>query len=181
VKIIESTLVTLDGVIEDPAKWAGPYFDDAFQQGALERLLESDAMLMGRRTYELLARDWAAQSGDFADRINSIPKYCVSSTMHEADWSNTTIVSGNVVGEVRKLKEREGTDLAIYGHGLLAETLLKHGLIDEIHLSVFPVIVGSGKLLFRAGEKAGLRLIESTSLPTGIVEMRYQPEGEKPV
>jgi dihydrofolate reductase len=101
--------------------------------------------------------------------------------MHKADWSNTTIVSGNVVGEARKLKEREGTDLAIYGHGLLAETLLKHGLIDEIHLSVFPVIVGSGKLLFRAGEKAGLRLIESTSLPTGIVEMRYQPEGEKPV
>jgi dihydrofolate reductase len=129
-KLIESTLLSLDGVIDDPASWGiEDYFDDAFQKGALERLLESDAMVMGRRTYELLARDWS------------------------------------------------GTDLALYGHGPLAQTLLNHGLLDEMRISIFPVFVGRGKLLFRDGERARLRLIEATSLPTGVVVMRYQPAG----
>jgi dihydrofolate reductase len=175
-RIIESTLVSLDGVIEDPATWVGDYFDDDFGKGALQRQLESDAMLMGRRTYELLARDWAAETGDFADRINSIRKYVVSSTLQTTDWNNSTIIRGDVVGEVTKLKGQTGSDLAVYGHGLLGQTLLKRGLLDEILLSVFPVFVGSGKLLFREGERARLRLIDATSLPTGVVVMRYQPQ-----
>lgn len=173
--IVESTLVSLDGVIEDPAGWAGPYMDAAFQQGALERLRISDAMLMGRGTYEILARDWAAQTGNFADRINTIRKFVFSATLQQPAWKNTTIVKGNAVDEVRKLKAQTPTDLAIYGHGLLAGTLLEHGLIDEIRLSVFPLFVGRGKLLFRDGERASLRLLETTALPTGIVVGRYQP------
>ncbi|HLJ58365.1 MAG TPA: dihydrofolate reductase family protein [bacterium] len=139
-KIIESTLVTLDGVIEDPAGWVGRYLDDGFQKGAFERLLESDGMLLGRRTYEMLARDWAGQPGDFADRINSVRKYVFSSTLHEAAWNNSTIMKGDVdvVDLVSKLKREAGTDLAIYGHGLLAQTLLQHGLLDEVRLSSFP-------------------------------------------
>ena len=130
-KIIESTLVSLDGVIEDPAKWAGDYLDKDFEKAALERLLRSDAMIMGRRTYDLLSRDWSAGTGDFADRINSIRKYVFSSTLEKADWNNSTILRGDVVAEVSKLREQDGTDLALYGHGLLGETLLKHGVLDE--------------------------------------------------
>lgn len=175
-KIIESTLVSLDGVIEDPSTWVGDYLDDAFEKGALERLSESGAMVMGRRTYEMLSRDWAAGTGDFADRINGIPKYVFSSTLEKADWKNSTIIRGDVVAEVIKLKEQAGPDLVLYGHGLLGQTLLKRGLLDEVRLSVFPLFVGSGKLLFREGEHTQLRLIDATSLPAGIVVMRYQPQ-----
>jgi len=149
--------------------------DAEFQKGALERLLDTDAMLMGRRTYEMLARDWAAQSGEFADRINSIRKYVFSSTLEQADWNNSIIVRGDVVREVSRLKEQTGPDLAVYGHGLLAQTLLRGGLLDEMRLSVFPLFVGSGKLLFREGEGTRLRLIDVTSSPTGVIVMRYQP------
>jgi dihydrofolate reductase len=174
-KIIESTLVSLDGVIEDPSTWVGDYMDEEFGKGALQRLFESYAMVMGRRTYEMLARDWAAQTGDFADRINGMRKYVFSSTLRAADWNNSTIVGGDVVTEVSKLKEQSGQDVALYGHGLLGQTLLKQGLLDEMRLSVFPLFVGSGKLLFREGENARMRLIEATSLPTGVVVMRYEP------
>jgi dihydrofolate reductase len=173
--IVESTLVPLDGVIEDPAAWAGEYIDDEFQKAGLERLLVSDAMVMGRTTYELLARDWAAGTGAFADRVNSIRKYVFSSTLERADWNNSTIIRGDVVGEVRELKEQARSDLALWGHGLFGETLLKHGLLDEMRLSVFPCFVGKGKLLFREGESARLRLIDATSLPNGVVVTRYQP------
>jgi dihydrofolate reductase len=173
--IVESTLVSLDGVIEDPAAWAGEYIDDEFQKAGLERLLVSDAMVMGRTTYELLARDWAAGTGDFADRVNGIRKYVFSSTLERADWNNSTIIRGDVVSEARKLKEHARNDLALWGHGLLGETLLKHGLLDEMRLSVFPLFVGKGKLLFREGENARLRLIDATSLQNRVVVTRYQP------
>ena len=178
-KIIESTLVTLDGVIEDPAKWAGDYLDPAFQKGALERLLESDAMLMGRKTYELLARDWVAQKDDFANRINGIRKYVFSSTLVKADWNNSIVIKSDAVAEVRKLKAQTGKDLAVYGHGRFAQSLLASGLLDEIRLSVFPLFVGSGTLLFSAREPTLLQLIDATSLPTGIVVMRYRPAAIK--
>jgi len=167
--------LSLDGVIEDPATWVGDYLDADFQKGALERLMESDAMLLGRRTYALLARDLAAQTGDFAHRINSIRKYVFSSTLARADWNNSTIIKGDAVGEVRKLKEQAGASLAVYGHGLLARTLLKHGLLDEIRLSVFPLFVGRGQLFFGEGGTTKSRLLDATSLPTGVVVMRYRP------
>jgi len=173
--IVESTLVSLDGVIEDPAAWVGRYLDDEFQRAALARLMGSEAMLMGRRTYELLARDWAGQTGDFADRINAIPKYVFSTTLGRADWNNAIVVKGEVVSEVRALKARGDGELALYGHGLLGQTLLKVGLLDEMRLSIFPIFVGAGKQLYRSGESARLQLIEATSLPTGVVVTRYRP------
>ena len=172
-KIVESTLMALDGVIEDPTQWVGGYLDEKFQNAALERLLQTDAMLMGRNTYHLLSRDWATTNGNFADAINGIRKYVFSSTLEDANWNNSTIVRGDVIHEVSKLKQKVHGDLAIYGHGLLSQTLLNNGLIDEIRVSIFPLLVGSGKLLFRDGEKLELRLIEAMSLPTGIVVVRY--------
>ena len=175
-RIIESTLVTLDGVIEDPARWAGPYLDEAFQQAALERLRCSDAMLMGRRTYELLERDWAAQDGAFADLVNAIPKYVFSSTLQAARWHNARVVRDEAVGAVGELKAAGDRELSVWGHGRMTRTLLRCGLIDELRLSVFPVIVGDGQTLFADGERARLRLVETQALPTGIVVLRYEPE-----
>lgn len=174
-RIVESTLVTLDGVIEDPANWVGDYLDEDFQEGALDRLMRTEAMLMGRRTYDLLARDWAAQAGAFADRINDIRKYVFSSTLESVPWNNSVIIRGSVSDEAARLKQEIHGDLAIYGHGQLSQSLLEDGLIDEIRLSVFPILVGSGTLLFRRGEKATMHLVEVESFPTGVVVMLYRP------
>jgi dihydrofolate reductase len=179
-KIIEETLVSLDGVIEDPAQWVGDYFDDAFLKATFERLAMRDAMLMGRRTYEVLAKDWAAQTGEYADAINGIRKYVFSSTLETAAWSNSTLISGDVAAGVTSLKEQAGSDLVIWGHGLLGQTLLAHGLLDELRITIFPVVVGRGKLLFRENESTTLKLIAAESLSTGAVVLRYEPAGSNP-
>ena len=174
-KIIESTLVSLDGVIGDPHLWAMERFDDDAQKEALEGLWASDAMLMGRRTYEIFAGVWPARTGDYAERLNSMRKYVFSSTLQKADWNNSTIIHGDVVVEAAKLKQQEGQDLIIYGHGLFGQTLLKHQLLDELRFSVQPVIVGSGKLLFREGETATLELVSARPRANGVVVLSYKP------
>jgi dihydrofolate reductase len=175
--IVESTLVSADGVIGDPPQWAMGYRDEEVQAEALDRLSGSDAMLMGRATYELFAATWPAQSGDFADRMNSIRKYVFSSTLERADWSNSTIVRGDAVTEVTKLKQQGDGELAVYGHGLLAQTLLAHGLVDELRLSIHPVLVGRGKLLFRDGLTTPLKLVATRTFGTGVVVLSYRPAG----
>ena len=173
--IVESTLVSADGVIGDPPQWAMGYRDEEVQAEALDRLSGSDAMLMGRATYELFAATWPAQSGDFADRMNSIRKYVFSSTLAQADWNNSTIIRGDTVAEVTRLKQQDGLDLALYGHGLLAQTLLEHGLIDELRLSIHPVLVGGGRLLFREGQKKPLTFVSAKTFGTGVVVLTYEP------
>ena len=175
--IVESTLVSADGVIGDPPQWAMSYRDEEVQAEALARLSGSDAMLMGRGTYELFAATWPAQTGDFADRLNSIRKYVFSSTLEKAEWNNSTIVRGDAVAEVTKLKQQGGRELAVYGHGLLAQTLLEHGLVDELRLSIHPVLVGRGKLLFRDGVTRPLKLVATRAFGTGVVVLAYQPAG----
>jgi dihydrofolate reductase len=175
-KITESTLVSLDGVFGDPQLWAMQYFDDDAQQDALKRLLISDAMLMGRYTYEALSRVWPTRAGAFADRINAIKKYVFSSTLTAADWNNTEIVRGDVATEVFKIKQQDGQDLTIYGHGRLSETLMREGLIDEFRFSIHPIFVGSGKLLLREDEKHKLTLASGTTLATGVVVVIYRKQ-----
>jgi len=176
-KIIESTLVSLDGVIENPNVWATEYFDSEAERHALELLLASDAMLMGRQTYEFFAAAFPHRTGDYGDTVNRIRKYVFSSTLKKADWSNSSIVNGDVVTEVGKLKSRSGKDLVIYGHGLLGQTLLKNDLLDELKFWIHPCFVGRGKLLFREGGKANLKLIAQQTLKTGVVVVTYQPLG----
>jgi dihydrofolate reductase len=176
-KIIESTLVSLDGVIGDPHLWAMNYFDNEAQEDSLEMLLASDAMLMGRRTYEIFAGVWPARTGDYADRMNGIRKYVFSSTLERADWNNSTIIRGDVATEVAKLKQQDGQGLVIYGHGPLGQTLLEHGLLDELRFCIHPLLVGRGGLLFREGEKTNLKLIAKKTLGTGVVVLSYQPAG----
>jgi dihydrofolate reductase len=173
-KIIESTLVSLDGVFENPHIWATEYFDQEAEKYALDLLSASDAMLMGRKTYEFFAAAFPHQKGDYGRRINEIPKYVFSNTLNRAEWTSTSIVKGDVAVEAAKLKEQDGTDLVIYGHGLLAQTLLDRHLVDELKLWIHPVFVGRGKLLFREGDKMKMRLLATKTLGTGVVVLTYR-------
>jgi dihydrofolate reductase len=150
-KVIESTLVSLDGVIGDPQVWPEPYFDDEAGARALKQLLAADAMLMGRRTYEIFSAMWPASRGPYAERVNSIRKYVFSSSLETAEWSNSTIISGEVATAVRELKQEDGHDLVMYGHGPLAQALLEHHLLDELRVWVHPAATeASSKRLGRA-------------------------------
>lgn len=178
-KIIEYTLVSADGVFADEGtRRFFAYRDDAYYRDGLGQLLACGAMLLGRTTYEGFAKLWPGRDHPWADRLNAMPKYVFSSTLERADWNNSTIVRGDVVAEVTKLKEREGGNLLIYGHGLLGETLLRHRLIDVLDLSIHPVALGRGKLLFREGQNVGLKLVVAKTFATGIVKLTYEPQYE---
>src|SRR5260370_15948515 len=153
-KIIEYALVSVDGVFSG-ADISGffEYRDDAYLRDGLGQLLACDAMLMGRNTYEGFAKIWPGRTHPWADRINAIPKYVFSSKLEKAEWNNSTIVRGDVVAEVTKLKQQEGRDLLIYGHGLLGETLLRHHLLDVLDLSLHPLVLGQRNPFFLTAEK----------------------------
>jgi len=174
-RIIESTLVSLDGVIEDPHVWATDFFDSEAEKYALELLSASDAMLMGRQTYEFFAAAFPHRTGEYGERVNGISKYVFSNTLKQADWSNSSVVEGDVATEAAKLKSQAGKDLVIYGHGLFAQTLLRHHLLDELKLWIHPCLVGHGKLLFREGERTNLKLVGQKNLATGVIIATYQP------
>jgi dihydrofolate reductase len=152
------------------------YLDADAQKAATAQLSRSDAMLMGRNTYQALSTAWSTRDGEFAETINAIQKYVISSTLRSTDWNNSTILSGDVIAEVTELKQQDGQDLVIYGHGPLGQTLLEHGLLDEIRLSVHPIIVGTGTLFYRdAGKKTELKLVGSEPLPSGVIVLTYRP------
>jgi dihydrofolate reductase len=176
-KIIEYTLVSVDGVYAGAAiSGFAEYRDDAYMRDGLGQALACDALLLGRTTYEGFAAIWPRRTDPWANRINAMPKYVFSSTLEKAEWNNTTIVRGDVVTEVTKLKQQEGQDLLIYGHGLLAETLLKHHLLDILDLSIHPLVGGRGRQFFREGESATLRFVAAKSFSKGIVKLTYEPQ-----
>jgi dihydrofolate reductase len=173
-KLIEYTLVSADGVFENPQSWGAMSFrDDAYLRDGLGLLLACDAMLMGRHMYETSAKLWPGKTDPWAVRLNAMQKYVFSSKLEKADWNNSTIVRGDVVAEVAKLKKQVGGNLLIWGHTLLAETLLKHHLLDALDLSIHPVVAGHGKLFFREGEKANLKLVATKSF-SKIVKLTYE-------
>jgi dihydrofolate reductase len=174
-KVIESTLVSLDGVIGDPQIWADDYFDDEATALAHQQLLVSDAMLMGRRTYEIFAATWPAYTSDYANRMNNIPKYVFSSTLDAAEWTNSLIVSGDPGDAIAELKPQGDGDLVMYGHGPLARALLERHLLDELRLWIHPLLVGRGTLLFREGESGALNLTATQTLASGVVILTYEP------
>ena len=175
-KIIEYTLVSVDGIFTGAAiSGFSEYRDDAYMRDGLGQVLACDAMLMGRNTYESFAKIWPGRTHPWADRINAIQKYVFSSKLERAEWNNSTIVRGDVVAEVTRLKQQEGRDLLIYGHGLLGETLLRHHLLDVLDLSIHPLVVGQGKQFFQEGENATLRLVAAKSFSKGIVKLTYEP------
>lgn len=174
-KLIVSALVSADGVYGEPQSWAGDYFDEQAAEQSLAVLLDCDAMLMGRRTYEYLAPAWSAASGPYLGRINEMRKYVFSSTLTAADWNNSTIISGDPVAAVKQLKEQGGRHLIIYGYGQLAQTLLENDLVDELNLAIHPVMLGSGTTLLHPGRRKNLQLASVAQRPNGVVTLSYAP------
>jgi len=179
-KIINSTYITLDGVIERPHEWPsiGGGRGDKGDELQVELLLSCDALIMGRRTYEGFAPVWPTRSGDpYSDHINSMPKYVVSSTLTDPAWSNTSVISGDVVAEIERLKEEHGKDIVQYGFGELSHTMLAHGLLDELRLWVYPQFLAAaepGDMIHRDGPGAIFDLVDATSLENGLVILTYR-------
>ena len=175
-KLVESTFVTLDGVISDPQVWGSPYWDDQHKAYATGLMENAHALLLGRRTYENFASAWPSRSGDpYTDKINSMPKYVASRTLTEATW-NSSIVHGEVADEVAALKRQTGGDLLKFGTGELDRTLLAHRLVDEYHFWMFPVIAGGGQSLLDGISPTHLNLTNVTRFRSGIVVLTYAPK-----
>ena len=180
-KIINSTYITLDGVIGDPQDWPGNGIEPDGTGGKVQTdlLFGCDALLMGARTYPPMAQAWMARSGDpYSDRINTMAKYVVSSTLTNPEWPNTTVIGGgDAIGEIRRLKEQPGQDIVQYGFGQLSYALLEHGLLDELRLWVHPLFFGQAsadELMFRPAATAQLELADTLALNTGIVILTYR-------
>lgn len=147
-KLINSTYITLDGVVEGPHLWPslGRPSDERTGQIQTDLLLSCDALVMGRHTYDGFAPVWPTRSGDpYSDHINTMPKYVVSTTLKDPEWTNTQVIDGDVAAEITRLKESPGKDIVQYGFGAVSRLLLEHGLLDELHLWVHPLIVGTGE------------------------------------
>lgn len=181
-KIIATESISLDGVMETPGEWVPAYSDEEMEEANASGIAGSDALLLGRVTYEELSAFWPTQSNDdpMAEYINNVPKYVVSTTPKEVDWYNLTLIDGNVSDEIANLKEQSGDDIAIIGSGTLVRSLLSNGLLDELVLMVHPLVLGEGKRLFEsASEQKGLELLESTTSDTGVVKIAYRPKSEE--
>ena len=193
-RLTATTFLTLDGVMqapggpeEDPSDgfehggWSFPYADEDFGRLVTGWFAEADAFLLGRRTYEIFAAFWplVADAGDpVASPLNHLPKYVATRTLHEATWAGTKLLSGDVVEEVRRLKDLPGRELQVHGSGGLLQTLMANDLVDEYRLFVYPVVVGSGRRLFRDGAPPrSLELVESTTTSTGVVVADYRRGG----
>lgn len=178
-KLVESTFVSLDGVISDPQVWGPPYWDEDHHGYATKLLYGSDALLAGRATYEAFAQAWPQRTGadEYTDRINSLPKYVASRTLTGALSWNATLLQGDVAEEVAALKQQPGEHILKFGTGELDRTLLEHKLVDEYHFWMFPVVVGSGdRLLDGLVDNAHLSLLEQHRFTSGIVVLVYGPK-----
>lgn len=167
-RIVVSEFLSLDGVMEEPS-WTAPYWNDEIAQFKGEEQLACDALLLGRTTYEGFAAAWPSRTGEGAEEMNALPKYVVSPTLDKATWNNSTIIGENVFEEIAKLKVRPGQDILVYGSGELVRAPLKHRLVDQLNLLVYPVVLGSGKRLFEGGDKTSLKLLETKAFSSGVV------------
>jgi dihydrofolate reductase len=178
-KIVAAYFISLDGVVESPDKWHFPYFNEEMGEAIGSAMADADAMLLGRVNYEEWAAYWPTHTGDdqeFAEYINNVPKYVVSTTLTKADWSNSTLISEDVAAEITKLKQQPGKNISMSGSGTLAAWLLQNDLVDELRLLVHPIVVGSGKRLFPDGTpQKPLELVGSKTFSTGVLDLTYRP------
>ena len=180
-KVIVAEYVSLDGIMENPA-WTGPYFNDELETFQHDLLMASDALLLGRLTYEGFAGAWPTMTDEtgFADRMNSLPKFVASTTLEKAEW-NASLIKDNIADEVAKLKEQPGQHILIYGSGELVQTLMQHNLIDEYRLMVFPVVLGKGKRFFKDGSNTALTLVDTKTTNSGVAMLTYRREEQKAI
>ncbi|HWB57124.1 MAG TPA: dihydrofolate reductase family protein [Gaiellaceae bacterium] len=186
-RIVVTEFVSLDGVMEDPGgsedfEHGGWSFE--FSRGEegdrfkLDETMGSEALLLGRVTYEGFAAAWPSREGEFADRFNTMPKYVVSSTLGEPEWANTTVLTGDVAEAVAKLRQEQEGDIVVHGSAMLAQALLENDLVDELRLMVYPVVLGSGKRLFGESGMKRLQLADSKSVGDGVMILVYGPAAE---
>jgi dihydrofolate reductase len=175
-RIINSTFVSLDGVVNHMDRWHFEFIDDESQAVALRQLRACDALLMGRHTYEAYAGAWPTRDGPMADRINRVRKYVASTTKQNAAWENSTVLRGDLLEEVAKLKQEDGGDILMHGYGPVAKALVRDGLLDELCLWVHPKLAGAGTLddmVFSDGLNQRLELIDVHALASGVVLLSY--------
>jgi dihydrofolate reductase len=185
-KLVISENVTLDGVVEDPTGeegfrhggWflqVGSNDRDAFYKAALDEVLAAEALLLGRRTYEFLATRWPSRTGELANRMNSMPKYVVSSTLEDPDWNNSTVMTGDAVSEVSKLKERLSGEIVVPASLQLVHSLIENDLVDELRLLVYPFVLGAGEHLFGATtDQVPVRLVANRTIGDGLAYVTYE-------
>jgi dihydrofolate reductase len=184
-RIVVTEFMSLDGVVEDPGgaedyKYGGWSFEysrgDDGDKFKLEETMDSEALLLGRVTYEGFADAWPSREGEFADKFNNMPKYVVSTTLSDPEWTNTTVISGDVAAEVARIRDEIDGDIVVHGSASLAQTLLENDLVDELRLMVFPVVLGDGKRLFGdTSDKKALDLADSKVVGDGVSILVYQP------
>ena len=186
-KVVVTEFVSLDGVMEDPGGaekfkhggWTWPYWHDEIGKFKFDELVASDALLLGRVTYQAFAAAWPSRSDKegFADRMNSLPKYVVSTTLEKVEWNNSKLIKENIDEEISRLKQQPGQDILVAGSGTLVRMLMQHDLVDEYRLLVYPVVLGSGKRLFESlPERRDLKLISTRTFPSGVVALIYLSE-----
>ncbi|MFD0362455.1 dihydrofolate reductase family protein [Nocardia sp. GCM10030253] len=179
-KIIESTNVSLDGLMDNMQDWHFEYFQEGAMEFAGAQLKSADALLMGRQTYEGFAQAWPQRTGDwFSDKFNAMKKYVVSSTLTDPTWNNTTVLGSDVPAEIARVKAETEGDILMYGHGPVARLLLEHGLLDEVRLWIHPIFAGRADpehLIYRDTTKTPMRLLDTRILDTGIIIATYGPE-----
>jgi dihydrofolate reductase len=186
-KIVATEYVSLDGVVEAPGggedfEHAGWSFEvdrgEEFEKFKLDETLNAEALLLGRVTYDGFAAVWPSMEGELADKFNAMPKYVVASTLEDPEWNNSTVLEGDVVEEVSRLRQAPGGDIVVHGSPQLVQTLLEHDLIDELRLMVFPVVLGKGKrLVGETSDKKRLRLTDSRTVGDGIAILVYELVG----
>ncbi len=181
--IIVSMLMTLDGVMEAPggepghphSGWVFPFAGPRFMEAKLAEVREAESLLIGRVTYESFADAWPKREGEFADKMNAMPKHVVSTTLRDPEWTNTTVIDRDVAQQIGRLKQQDGGPILVAGSRTLVHTLLEHDLVDEVRLMLFPVLVGSGRRWFPQTErKTELQLIEARPLDLGTIELHYR-------
>ena len=177
-RIVVTEYVTLDGLMEEPGKWSFPFWSDEAAKFKYEELYASEMMLLGRVTYEGFAKAWPTMTdtGDFGDRMNTMPKYVVSTTLETAEWQNSRIIKENVAEEIAALKQQPGMDILVAGSGQLLRTLMAHDLVDEYRLMLHPIVLGAGKRLFQDGiDTTVLRQTGTRQLGNGVTVLYYAP------
>ena len=177
-RIVVSEFLTLDGVMEAPEKWVFPFADKEIDTLKLDEVLSADALLLGAVTYQIFADSWPSRSDPegFADKMNSMPKYVVSTTSAKLAWNNSHQVNGTIAEEVARLKRQPGQTILVAGSGVLVQALMHHDLVDEYRLLVYPILLGKGKRLFKDGSRALLKLVKAQAFRTGVVLLQYQSE-----
>ena len=174
-KLFVTEFVSLDGVVENPG-WTFPYWNDEIANFKGEETSASDALLLGRVTYEGFAAAWPESKDEGADYFNSVRKYVVSTTLDKVEWNNSTLIKDNIVEEITKLKQQDGKDIAVHGSITLVQTLIQHDLVDRYRLLIYPVVLGKGKRLFQDGTTTTLKLVETQSFSSGVAALIYEPD-----